>query len=62
MQEGTLHRVPLYPADQYFIYSSIYGIASNPSQFKISYIMSEKPFHDWGEYGSPFTAFYMNIR
>jgi hypothetical protein len=49
--------VPLYPADQYFIYSSIYGIASNPSEFKISYTMSKKPFHDWGEYGSPFTAF-----
>jgi hypothetical protein len=51
------HRVPLYPAEQYFIYSSMYDISSNPNEFKISSTMSEKPFHDWGEYGSPFTAF-----
>jgi len=49
--------MPLYPADQYFIYSCMYDISSNPSEFKISHTTSEKPFHDWGKYGSPFTAF-----
>jgi len=49
--------VPLCSADQYFIYSSMYPTAANPSDCKISYTMSEKPFHDWGEYGSPSTAF-----
>jgi hypothetical protein len=49
--------VPLYDADQYFIYSSIYDRPRNSSEFKISYTISEKPFHDCGKYGSPFTAF-----
>ena len=28
-----------------------------PVNLKYLYTISEKPFHDWGKYGSPFTAF-----
>ena len=48
---------PVYSADRYFIHSSIYDRSSKVSEFKISYTMSEKPPHAWGEYGSRFTAF-----